>query len=374
MYVQKPPMGWNTWNTFGPHITDELVRETAQAMIDRGLKDAGYEYVVIDDCWSLRERDEKTGKIVADPEKFPNGMKNLSDFIHSKGMKFGMYSCCGVRTCANYPGSFDHEFLDAETFAEFGVDFLKYDNCFRPQTAHSPTLYHRMGTALALCGRDILFSACNWGCDDVWSWIRSAGAHMYRSTGDIFDSFQSFWDIAMSQYKEKKFAASAPNCFNDMDMLTVGMYGGTKHLPDSDKGCTADGYRAQFALWCMAASPLMIGCDVRNVDDDVIGILTNKDLIAINQDPDARPPFKINDQVYAKRLAGGDFAILCLNDGDKERGRHIFLEEMGISAVSGYKLELTDLYTGEKLPPVKEFVTVRVPAKGCRVFRAKPIR
>ena len=180
MYIKRPPMGYNTWNTFGSNINDALIRETADAMVEKGLLEAGYEYLVIDDCWSLRNRDPKTDRLVPDPEKFPSGMRNLADYVHSKGLKFGMYSCAGVRTCANYPGSFDHEFLDAQTFAEWGVDFLKYDYCFRPDRIDGPLLYRRMGQALRACGRDILFSACNWGADNVGAWARGAGADMYR--------------------------------------------------------------------------------------------------------------------------------------------------------------------------------------------------
>ena len=173
MLAQRPPMGWNTWNTFGKDINEALIRESADAFIDNGLKDAGYEYLVIDDCWSEYNRDPVTDRIVPHHEKFPNGMKVVADYVHSKGLKFGMYSCDGVRTCADYPGSFDHEFLDAQTFAEFGVDYLKYDNCYKPNNADGPSLYRRMAMALRASGREILFSACNWGTDNCWEWMNS---------------------------------------------------------------------------------------------------------------------------------------------------------------------------------------------------------
>ena len=179
MLARKPPMGWNSWNTFGWNINDKLIRETADAMVETGLRDAGYKYVVIDDCWSLRRRGPD-GRIVPDPEKFPYGMKDLADYVHSKGLKLGMYSCAGTMTCAGFPGSFGHEFLDAETFASWGVDFLKYDFCHKPKLANGPILYNRMAMALKATGREILFSACNWGSDNVERWIRSSGAHMYR--------------------------------------------------------------------------------------------------------------------------------------------------------------------------------------------------
>ena len=235
MLAKTPPMGFNTWNTFGENISDRMIRETADAMVEKGLRDAGYEYLVIDDCWSDKQRDAATGKIVPDRVKFPDGMRAVSDYVHGKGLKFGMYSCAGTRTCANYPGSFDHEFLDAETFAEYGADFLKYDFCNRPMNSNGPLLYKKISMALKACGREILLSACNWGCDNVHQWIRSVGAHMYRSTGDIVDNFVSYRDIFMSQIDN--FPYSAPGCFNDIDMLTVGMYS-RGNVGGDGRGCT----------------------------------------------------------------------------------------------------------------------------------------
>ena len=155
MLVKTPPMGWNSWNTFGENINEQLIMETADAMVSTGLKDAGYEYIVIDDCWALRERDEND-RLVPDPQKFPHGMKYLSDYVHSKGLKFGMYSCAGIRTCGNYPSSYQHEFIDAKTFAEWGVDFLKYDFCYFPRSAYVRYAYLTMSNALMASGREIL--------------------------------------------------------------------------------------------------------------------------------------------------------------------------------------------------------------------------
>ena len=180
--AMTPPMGWNSWNTFTWNINEDLVCGAADALCASGLKDKGYEYVVIDDCWSLKQRDEN-GRLVPDPEKFPHGMKAVADYVHSKGLKFGMYSCCGTHTCAGYPGSFEHEFVDAETFASWGVDYLKYDNCYKPKHMDGEVLYKRMSLALRNCGRDIVLSACNWGNEDVHSWIRSSGGFARRFTG-----------------------------------------------------------------------------------------------------------------------------------------------------------------------------------------------
>ena len=287
MLVHRPPMGWNTWNTFGSDISDRLIRESADAFVACGLKDAGYQYIVIDDCWSKKTRNPETDRLEADSAKFPDGMKAVADYVHGKGLKFGMYSCAGQRTCADYPGSFDHEFLDAETFASWGVDFQKYDFCYKPYGLEGQLLYRRMGMALRASGRDILYSACNWGSDNVWDWVRSAGAHMYRSTGDIVDNPESYRKIAMSQLE--KLSASAPQCFNDMDMLTVGMYG--KGLVGAP-GCTDADYRSQFALWCMCSAPLMLGCDIRAMNDFTRKLVTNPDLIRIDQDAEARPPMR----------------------------------------------------------------------------------
>lgn len=194
MVKLTPPMGWNSWNTFGENINEKLIMETADKMVEQGLLDCGYEYLVIDDCWSLRKRDEE-GRLIADPEKFPHGMKVVADYVHSKGLKFGMYSCAGNLTCAGYPGSFEHEFIDADTFASWGVDFLKYDYCYHSNIIPGKYLYRRMGIALENCGRDILFSACSWGADQTHEWIKETGASMWRSTGDIFDSWESIKDL-----------------------------------------------------------------------------------------------------------------------------------------------------------------------------------
>ena len=185
MKINKPPMGWNSWNTFAENIDEQLILDSADALIEKGLLDAGYNYVVIDDCWALRERG-KDGKIVPDPKKFPNGMRSLADKLHAKGLKFGMYSCSGLMTCAQYPSSLDREWIDAQSFAEWGVDFLKYDYCYRPANRKGEESYRAMGLALANSGRDILFSACSWGADKTHEWIRTTGADRLRGGGQLF--------------------------------------------------------------------------------------------------------------------------------------------------------------------------------------------
>ncbi len=385
MLVNTPPMGWNSWNTFGQNISGQLICEIADKFIELGLDKAGYKYVVIDDCWSEKDRDPKTGKIVPDKVKFPKGMKAVSDYVHQKGLKFGMYSCAGIRTCADYPGSFDHEFLDAETFAEYGCDFLKYDFCYRPATVDGPLLYRRMGNALRACGRDILFSACNWGSDNVWSWIRSAGAHMYRSTGDINDSPNSFSDIAKSQLD--KFCYSAPQCYNDIDMLTVGMYGKGNvachkgnELSEEEKAVWFRRYRNQFSLWCMLGAPLMLGSDIRTMDKDILDLVTNPTLIAINQDPECRPAFKVpgvwvpeNEAVgLAKLLSDGTIAVGLFNFCDHRHGITIMNEVIGFSYASGYDLEYKDVFTGEtELVKQEKFYRI-LEGYECKMFIVTP--
>ena len=371
--AKTPPMGFNTWNTFGPNINEQMVLEMADVMAEKGYRDAGYRYVVIDDCWSLRERDEN-GNLVADPEKFPHGMKYVGDYIHSKGLKFGMYSCAGIRTCAGYPASFDHEFQDARTFASWGVDFLKYDFCYFPSFANCQHRYLTMAQALRASGRDILFSACNWGVQEPWNWMRSVGAHMYRSTGDIWDNFPSTAGIMKSQMGN--FNANAAGCFNDMDMLTVGM-GGQGNVGDAN--CNTYGeYEMQFAYWCFCAAPLMMGADLRKVGEEYRTLLQHKELIRLNQDPECRPPYKVREDngytVFIRHLADGEFAIGVFNLHQDPRYAEITFAELGVPVNAGVKLALTDVITGESIPAKRDDLFVYVPGHSCKIFRAKFVR
>ncbi len=373
MVITKPPLGWNSWNTFGPDINEEVVLRSADAMVETGLLAAGYEYLVIDDCWSLRVRDD-AGKLQADPEKFPHGMKYVADYLHSKGLKFGMYSCGGMLTCAGYPGSFDHEFVDAATFAQWGVDYLKYDYCYHPETRVGADIYRRMGLALANCGRDIVFSACSWGADETKQWIGSTGSHLWRSTGDINDSWASIRDLTLSQLPDQVFGRI--NCFNDMDMLVVGMNGAGNVAVT---GCTDNEYRTHFSLWAMLNSPLMIGCDIRSMSDETKKTLLNQELIAINQDAAGRQPFVVGGTwpnyqdsfCIAKLLENGDIAVGLFNLSDSDRLLHFTTEDFGLAVGTGKTLQLTDLWTGKKESVKNEIVNEPITAHGCRVWRAK---
>lgn len=376
MLANRPPMGWNSWNTFGENINEQLIMETADCMVEKGYKDAGYEYVVIDDCWALRERDEN-GLLVPDPEKFPHGMKYIADYVHSKGLKFGMYSCAGVLTCAGYPSSYGHEFVDAKTFAEWEVDYLKYDFCNFPDSGDCKNAYLTMSMALRSCGRDILFAACNWGHHEPWEWMRSVGAHIYRSTGDIMDNYKSFTDIMKSQ--EDKFSMSAPGCYNDIDMLIAGMYG--KGLVGIKDGCTDEEYKLHFALWCMYGAPLLMGGDIRNVNDFSRELMQNKELIRINQDEECRPPFSMGATVWQnkeiktrkllKLMSNGEYALMLVNYGDDETTITVFFKDMGLPYSSGKGMELTDVFTGEKLGVKNDFLMKKVAPHSCLLYKGR---
>ena len=391
MLAQKPPMGWNTWNTFGKNINEKLIMEIADTMIEKGYKDAGYEYIVIDDCWALRQRDEN-GCLVPDPEKFPHGMKYLSDYVHSKGFKFGMYSCAGIRTCLDYPSSYGHEFVDAKTFAQWGVDFLKYDFCYFPHSANCKNAYLTMSNALKASGREILFSMCNWGCEDTWNWARSVGAHMYRSTGDIFDNYVSMRDILISRID--KFQYSAPGCHNDIDMMVVGMYniGNVAFGLGSDDGgmkisdyTSSDiDYETHFALWCMFSTPLMIGGDIRNMNEFSHKLLTNKKLIAINQDEECRNPYLVNrnlkenpeDNVngcytFLKILSNNEYALLLWNVTDQENTANAIFYDMGFPVSSNLKLEFEEILGDSEVNYYCDYLSTKLKPHQCKLLKFK---
>lgn len=375
-----PPMGWNSWNTFSWNINEKLICSTADRFVECGLKDAGYEYIVIDDCWSLRERDAN-GRLVADPDKFPHGMKAVADYIHQKGLKFGMYSCAGTHTCAGYPGSFEHEFIDAETFAEWGVDYLKYDYCYKPATADGANLYRRMAMALRNCGRDIVFSACNWGADNVHDWIRSSGAQLFRSTGDIQDSWESIRRLAESQMDKSHYGANY--CHNDMDMLVVGMHGNSSNswIVEAVGGCNDTEYRTHFSLWAIMNSPLMIGCDIRNMTQATADILMNRDVIRINQDPECRSFYRVNQwnnpqHMFSliKPLASGEYAIGMFNFGDRTGEMSLQFFDIGLPYSSGYKLSFYDCYEHKPIGVYCERFCTNIEAHDSRMYIVKLVK
>lgn len=305
-----PPMGWNSWNRFGCDVNEQLIRETADAMVSSGMKAAGYQYVVIDDCWQ-GERDA-LGFIQPDPERFPSGMKALADYIHSKGLKFGIYSDAGWKTCGGHPGSRGYEYQDALTYAKWGVDYLKYDWC-NTEGLNAEGAYLTMRDALFAAGRPIVFSICEWGDNQPWEWGEDIG-HLWRTTGDItaiFDgqeghgTWNSWGVLQILDMRENIRQYAGPDHWNDPDMLEVG------------NGMTIAEDRAHFALWCIQAAPLIAGNDLRDMSPEVRDILTNKELIAIDQDPLGIQGFKYlvkdNWEVWAKPLDKGDLALCFLN-------------------------------------------------------------
>lgn len=265
---QQPPMGWNSWNHFGCGVNEELVKETARALVLSGLSTAGYTYVNLDDCWQ-RSRDPATGDIVADPVTFPSGMKALADYVHSLGLKFGLYSDAGTATCAGRPGSLGFEEQDAALYASWGVDYLKYDNCNDNHT--QPQIrYPLMRDALNATGRPVYFSMCEWGVDDPVKWARPV-ANSWRTTADISDTWESMTSVL--DLNEPLWAAAGPGGWNDPDMLEVG-----NGLMSDDE------YKAHFSLWALMKAPLLIGCDVRHMSQATADVLLNTKVIAINQD------------------------------------------------------------------------------------------
>lgn len=374
MIVKKPPMGWNSWNTFGYDINEQLIREIADAMVSDGYLDAGYEYLVVDDCWQEHERDEN-GRLVPDRKKFPNGMKTVADYVHSKGLKFGIYSCAGALTCEGFPGSYEHEFVDAATFAEWGVDFLKYDRCFKPMTFDVITLFRRMGMALANCGRDILYAACSWGADETRKWIKSTGAHMWRATNDVGDSQASIKELALKFDRDLKY--SSAGSFADLDMLVVGMYGNGNV---GFGGCDDAMYKTHFTFWSQLNSPLIIGADIRNISKEARDILLNREVIAINQDEGCWQPYEIGtpdgwnpsgNPVYCKLLSNGELALGIYNFYDDEAKLATPLDRLGLNMSTGKTLEMREVWTGEVETVTNAVHRTTVAPHDCKLYRCR---
>jgi alpha-galactosidase len=306
LLAKTPPMGWNSWNKYGCNVSETLIMGMADAMVSSGMKDAGYEYVVIDDCWQV-SRDENE-EIVADKDRFPHGIKYLADYIHSKGLKFGIYSCAGTLTCAGRPAGRGHEYQDALSYARWGVDYLKYDWC-NTGTQNAKSSYTIMRDALYAAKRPIVFSLCEWGSNKPWEWAGEIG-HLWRTTGDISDSWNSMINILSQQKDLAKFAG--PGHWNDPDMLEVG-----------NGGMTTEEYKTHFSLWCMLAAPLLAGNDLQNMSPETKSILTNKEIIALDQDILGKQAelWRNNGdyQIWMKMLAKDEKAVCLLNSSDEKK-------------------------------------------------------
>lgn len=306
-----PPMGWSSWNNFGDRIDENKIREVADAMVSSGMKDAGYEYINIDDCWQVSR--DKEGNIVADSIKFPSGMKALADYIHSKGLKFGLYSCAGSLTCANRPGSRGYEYQDARTYASWGVDFLKYDFC-NTDSQNAEGAYKTMRDALFAAKRPVVFEICEWGGSQPWKWAGKVG-ELWRTTGDIVDCWdckQNWggfgWTLILDKNADLGEHAG-PGHWNHPDMLEVG-----------NGGLTDVEARSHFTLWCMMAAPLIAGNDLRSMTSSTKEILTNKELIALDQDALGKQGFRwitFNGiELWAKPLKNNEIALCFFNRSD----------------------------------------------------------
>lgn len=305
-----PPMGWNSWNKFGCNVSETLIKEIADAMVASGMKDAGYEYVVIDDCWQV-DRDID-GTIVVDPERFPNGMKAVADYVHSLGLKFGIYSCAGTHTCQGRPGSMGYQFIDARTYANWGVDYLKYDWCDN-EGQNARAAYLTMANAIKENGRPIVLSICEWGENEPWKWGEGIG-HLWRVTPDIRACFDCKLDwggvgvLGCIDAMEPLYEYAGPGHWNDAEMLEIG-----------NGELTRDEQITHFSMWAMLAAPLMSGNDLRNMKPETIEILTNKEVIAVNQDALGKQAIKFMDmgdrQIWAKVLDNKEIAVCFMNRG-----------------------------------------------------------
>jgi len=314
--AQTPPLGWNSWNKFGCDVSEQLIRETADAMVASGLRDAGYRYVNIDDCWQGGR--DAHGDLYADAKRFPSGIKALADKLHAQGLKLGIYSDVGDKTCGGYPGSRGHEYQDARTFAAWGVDYLKYDWC-NTEGMDAAASYTTMRDALRATGRPIVFSICEWGDTKPWLWAPAVG-HSWRTTGDIapcwnceqgHGNWASFGVLRIVDMQATIRKYSGPGHWNDMDMLEVG------------NGLTEDEDRAHFTLWSMMDSPLIAGNDLRSMSASVLATLANRDVIALGQDALGIQAFRAlaegELEVWAKPLAHDEWAVAFLNRGDVPR-------------------------------------------------------
>jgi len=355
--AKTPPMGWNSWNKFRNQVSDKLVREVADGMVRNGLKDAGYVYVNIDDTWE-GPRDGK-GNITTN-DRFPD-MKALGDYIHSKGLKFGIYSSPGPATCAGYPGSYQHEDQDAKTYAAWGVDYLKYDWCSARSVYKSsamPAVYAKMGQALLDSGRPILYSLCQYGVMKVYDWGAKAGGNSWRTTGDIRDTWASMAQIGFEQQQPYQ-DDSGPGHWNDPDMLEIG-----------NGGMSDDEYRTHMSLWSLLAAPLLAGNDLRDVPANILAMLTNREVIAIDQDKmgkQARRAWKNGDlELWTRPLERGGYAVGLFNRGGAAAKMTLHASDLNIKKMS----KVRDLWAHAYGPAGAEFA-VDVPSHGVAMLRVE---
>ena len=344
--ASTPQMGWNSWNKFGCDVSEQLIRETADAMVASEMKAAGYQYINIDDCWH-GERDAR-GFIQPNSEHFPSGMKALADYVHARGLKLGIYSDAGWKTCGGKPGSRGYEYQDALTYAEWGIDYLKYDWC-NTNGLKAEGAYLTMREALRKAGRPVLFSICEWGDNQPWQWAKDVG-HSWRTTGDIYNCFDCVhdhgtwksWGVLQILDKQHGLREHAgPDHWNDMDMLEVG------------NGMSLNEDRAHFSIWAMLASPLIAGNDLRTMSKDTTAVLTNRQVISINQDPLGIQAFRHSTrdgvEFWFKPLENGAWAFMALNR-NKDTQKIVFSWE---------NENISDDFSKRTLPSRKTVYTLR---------------
>jgi alpha-galactosidase len=349
-----PQMGFNDWNAYGCNVSESLIKSTAQAMHTNGMQAAGYSYVNIDDCWMTHSRDS-AGRLVPDPAKFPDGIKGTADYVHSLGLKLGIYEDAGTATCAGYPGSLGHETTDAQSFASWGVDYLKYDNCSN-NGVNAQSRYTAMRDALAATGRPILYSLCNWGQDNVWTWGAGVG-NSWRTTGDINASYSSMLSIFHSNVGLASYAG--PGHWNDPDMLEVG-----------NGSLTTTESRTEFSLWSEMAAPLIAGTNIASASAATLSTLTNTRVIAVDQDPLGKQGTMVSSagglDVLAKPLSGGDVSVALFNETGSTATISTTAAAVGKTGASSYTL--TDLWSGAS-STTSGTISASVPAHGTVMFR-----
>ncbi|KAJ7970117.1 Alpha-galactosidase [Quillaja saponaria] len=355
-----PPMGWNSWNHFQCDIEEKLIKETADAMVSTGLAALGYQYINLDDCWAELNRDSQ-GNLVPKGSAFPSGIKALADYIHNKGLKFGIYSDAGTQTCSKtMPGSLGHEDQDAKTFASWGVDYLKYDNC--ENTGTSPKeRYPKMSKALLNSGRSIFFSLCEWGQEDPATWAKDVG-NSWRTTGDIEDTWNSMASRADENDKWASYAG--PGGWNDPDMLEVG-----------NGGMTTEEYRAHFSIWALTKAPLLIGCDIRAMDSTTLELLSNSEVIAVNQDRLGVQGKKVkwgDDglEVWAGPLSGNRIAVVLWNRSSSKATITANWPHIGLT--SNNVVDARDLWAHSTQFGVSGSLSAELDSHACKMFVLTP--
>ena len=379
-----PPMGWNSWNPFGKNVSEEVIKATADAMVTSGLKDVGFEFVVIDDIWQ-GGRDSVTGLLYPDPKRFPSGIKALADYVHSRGLKFGIYSDAGTLTCGDRPGSYGFEEKDAKLFAEWGVDYLKYDYCYCPDYASENNdfksaiaRYKAMGDALKATGRPIVYSICEWGPRSPWLWGKEVGGHLWRISYDVGDK----WDEPRNEHSQIGILTAIdamtdlerfvqPGGWNDPDMLVIGLRN-SGFIKGG--GCTDVEYRTQMSMWCMFSAPLMLGCDLVTMSEETKSILLNKDIIAIDQDPLGKQAFRVmrkdGVEAWKKPLSDGKVAIAFLNRNSTEETVLSGLEQLELDPKVAY--EVYDVWKHETVKQPSGSLGAKLESHECQVFVLTP--